>query len=944
MKKIKYFFTLGLIGFFCFSAPKLIRAENLKITYDGVSHEYSGVQVKYSFQGKELPSSYPGIIIDGISIASIDETFGKAGIGLQYKFDKKLGTITIKNGKDVLEMKVGSFEAKVNKEVKWMPLAPGLIKFSDGKEKLYVPARFTASSLSLFYTWYSKTGTALIEGKVEKPKSSVEKKKNKGKDNVAEKGKENSKETKTKNNNKKKKSKVKSEISINGKTFDYKKDKVIFYAGKKRLNASTHPGIYLDSVLMAPAKELFLNEEMEGGYSYKKKDKKLTLEFEDKVLQMYLDSKEALLNQEKIKLKKAPVEVSYLFSGKTSILFPIEEIGDLFRWKITVESNSARIDLPVWSEEISEEQTQVEGSQNEEKNQTTDSKEGENTSLNQNEKNVSEGSQIGNITSQKPSKGKRLFRWKSKEKINSGKKNHSITYNKGSNEEDSLEKNENISKVSDIIQLENQQNGKFNVYQIITDQEFYQIDSELNEKELVLNLSDFEQTENKNFFFQNGGLSNKAELKTEEGMVKVKFSLAENLADFDLKLSDDKKILTITFFRNVIISIEGERKDGTSRVILKGSGRISIESLDRLDSEFLNFTIKGVTDGIGEKSFLNKKILEELKSLKYQADGDKLMLSIQKGVGYGYSIQNGEKESVILIEKLENMQFDIQIPLPFDLESLPLEDEDDYLNKKISVILPVDITDFLKNTPIFLNNEKILGVELFTNVEGKTKVTLSFEEMFAYRLYKTKDFIGVKLGKANEFYKKVIVLDPGHGDHDTGAISVDKKYKEKDIVLAVGHTFLKDKFKDSDIKVYWTREGNTFMSLKDRAHFASQIGADLFVSIHANAASNKKALGTETYYSVRNNNILPNGLSSYVMAGLFQKNLTSGMKTVNRGVKSNVFVVTNINTVPAVLLELGFMTNSKDIAMLSSPEKQEKMSEILYQTIVDLFEKYPTGR
>ena len=64
----------------------------------------------------------------------------------------------------------------------------------------------------------------------------------------------------------------------------------------------------------------------------------------------------------------------------------------------------------------------------------------------------------------------------------------------------------------------------------------------------------------------------------------------------------------------------------------------------------------------------------------------------------------------------------------------------------------------------------------------------------------------------------------------------------------------------------------------------------------------------------------------------------------NRGVKSNVFVVTNMNTVPAVLVEYGFLTNTDDLAKFSKLENQDKAAEILYDTIEEIFDNYPTGR
>ena len=207
----------------------------------------------------------------------------------------------------------------------------------------------------------------------------------------------------------------------------------------------------------------------------------------------------------------------------------------------------------------------------------------------------------------------------------------------------------------------------------------------------------------------------------------------------------------------------------------------------------------------------------------------------------------------------------------------------------------------------------------------------------------SKSQIKVAIDRAKNLYSKVIVVDPGHGGHDTGTVSLNKIYKEKNVVLSIAYSYFRNYIDDEDLKVYWTRKDDTFMTLNNRAAFANKVDADLFVSVHMNAG-NTSAKGTEVYYSTRNNAIQSNGLSSYTMASMFLKNITSNLSMANRGVKSNVFVVTNMNTVPAVLIEYGFLSNSSDLAKFSRLDVQDKAAEILYDTIEEIFDNYPTGR
>jgi len=111
--------------------------------------------------------------------------------------------------------------------------------------------------------------------------------------------------------------------------------------------------------------------------------------------------------------------------------------------------------------------------------------------------------------------------------------------------------------------------------------------------------------------------------------------------------------------------------------------------------------------------------------------------------------------------------------------------------------------------------------------------------------------MSISVGKPSEIYNKIVVLDAGHGGKDPGAVR-DSVY-EKDINFSILYTHTKELFENSDIKVYYTRETDTFISLNDRTKFALEVGADLFISLHMNASVYESAKGTEVFYSKANN-------------------------------------------------------------------------------------------
>lgn len=164
--------------------------------------------------------------------------------------------------------------------------------------------------------------------------------------------------------------------------------------------------------------------------------------------------------------------------------------------------------------------------------------------------------------------------------------------------------------------------------------------------------------------------------------------------------------------------------------------------------------------------------------------------------------------------------------------------------------------------------------------------------------------------------KKVVVIDAGHGDQDPGAIGVTGK-KEKDFNLAMAlkvEALLK---KESNIDVVLTRSDDTFLALSERVKIAEKLKADIFISIHANSGS-AAANGVETYYTRSNSKALATVMHKYLLQ-------SSGLK--DRGVKAASLHVTRETTMPAVLLEAGFLSNKSDEAALFTESFQNNVAK-----------------
>ena len=224
--------------------------------------------------------------------------------------------------------------------------------------------------------------------------------------------------------------------------------------------------------------------------------------------------------------------------------------------------------------------------------------------------------------------------------------------------------------------------------------------------------------------------------------------------------------------------------------------------------------------------------------------------------------------------------------------------------------------------------------------------------------------LGLKIGK--------IVIDPGHGGHDTGTIGPNGLL-EKDLVLDVGRRLGKLLETRMGAEVVYTRKDDTFIPLETRTAIANREQSDLFVSIHANSSRDSSARGIETYYlnftsnpdamevAARENAVSEKSVhelgdlvkkitlkdkieESREFAGDVQESLHSGLATKgsgirDRGVKKAPFIVLIGANMPSILAEISFVSNPTDERKLETPEYRQKIAESLYRGI----QKYVSG-
>lgn len=168
-----------------------------------------------------------------------------------------------------------------------------------------------------------------------------------------------------------------------------------------------------------------------------------------------------------------------------------------------------------------------------------------------------------------------------------------------------------------------------------------------------------------------------------------------------------------------------------------------------------------------------------------------------------------------------------------------------------------------------------------------------------------------------------IVLDPGHGGHDSGAVGfkgTTEKAMNLDIALRA-----KKMLESAGARVVMTRADDTFITLDQRPTIANGCAADIFVSIHNNSSAKRNsAAGTETYYSTS---------QSRELASIMHTELLKTLELPNRGVHQRNFLVIRKSTMPAVLLEIAFLNNEKEEALLGTPSFRQRAAEAIVSGI-----------
>ncbi len=399
------------------------------------------------------------------------------------------------------------------------------------------------------------------------------------------------------------------------------------------------------------------------------------------------------------------------------------------------------------------------------------------------------------------------------------------------------------------------------------------------------------------------------------------------------------KIRTI----NTINDIRYVEEDKRKILAISAASRLDFETMtlqkpDRIVVDMFNARLKGIKDGSIAIDG------ENIKSIRYsQFEQDTVRAVIDLGHAFQYNVQSSEMGLEVFIDEspLKSVEYtgtgwktgiltiDVKHETKYNV---------DYDKAEGAIIIEIPDEDaFIEKGELYINNgvvEKVVSTP-YDAREKAGYIAIYLKEETGYNVTSPNKAKRIEIelsAKPSLYQDTLIVIDPGHGGVDPGANHGG--VKEKDINIDVSHR-LRVLLEELGFRTLMIRDDDSFVDLYERADIANDANADLFISVHSNAhETNSSIYGVETLYYPSQKSESDNR-DNYTLAKIIQQELLRELKTVDRGlIPREGLVVTRETKMPAVIAEIGFLTNSRERSLLLTESYRQRCARALANGIV----------
>ncbi|ADQ14318.1 N-acetylmuramoyl-L-alanine amidase [Halanaerobium hydrogeniformans] len=348
---------------------------------------------------------------------------------------------------------------------------------------------------------------------------------------------------------------------------------------------------------------------------------------------------------------------------------------------------------------------------------------------------------------------------------------------------------------------------------------------------------------------------------------------------------------------------------------------------------------------IADKLEVDDPLINSIRTARFDNDTVRLVADLHELTGYNWHEEkkNGVYNYTI---SFQNKFSSIQSSEDEDFQNLAvaLTGNPDYEVKKFThphrIVIDVENTiDNISELDLPEKGSLIKDIRSSNYViedREVTRLVFELDEYYNHRVNESDQgrVINIALSKHDdvlddikEMPERLIVVDAGHGGFDPGAIG-RAGLEEKEPALAISLK-IAELLEAEGQNVLLTRDKDEFLSLQQRVRIANQSGADLFVSIHSNSTNNPEVGGVETYFNHNNTEY------SRRFAEKIHDKLSRNLGLVDRGLKNDNFYVIRYTEMPSALVELGFLSNPEEEALLKTDEFRNKAANLIVDGVLD---------
>ncbi len=416
---------------------------------------------------------------------------------------------------------------------------------------------------------------------------------------------------------------------------------------------------------------------------------------------------------------------------------------------------------------------------------------------------------------------------------------------------------------------------------------------------------------------------------------------------YSIALSPDRKSILVNFEKNYVDDINLTTENGEDYLTIQMRNPSSVTVFHLTNPDRVVIDVPSATLNKAFASDVKGAFTNKVRSGQFDENTARIVLELQKIVQHSVKVE-GTKVIVKLSQPtFKNILYDgatqvISIAKGgLNISAASIIHTDNYNDKKYVLTIPADLKSSIGYGEYNVGDDYLRSIFIQNNTENLTQIILDERQILAVNITEDANNIYIKLLKPRDKYAKIVVIDAGHGGTDVGA-KVDA-LQEKDINFDISRKIINLIERNGVVKVYATRTTDVFVPLSERAIFANEI-ADLFVSVHSNSGGKStNAKGIETYYYDHPFDSV-NGISSKQIAKLMFDNLIQALNASARKVDFGDFAVLRETTIPATLLEMGFITNPEEAQMLADENYRQKAAESIYGSILQTFEIYNPKR